>query len=170
MRSITFVILLILATLTLKAQHHDTTMKYVKLVKSAVLYNYFEIDKEVYKDTIDFMGSTGKIFWVRDRRKNKHRDTLFMPQPIGDTLIIKSRSGELEKDTIVSYLFESGATGFYIVGGVSPRNGAIHDYLFISWPDRKIPTKDPRKPKFWDILSNRAMTITIIKKPPSVSN
>lgn len=145
------ILTLLLLPTFLQAQF-DTTLNYRWMSKCVVTYTSKQVYKSHKWDTLDFVNATRPIYIKGE--------TLFMPAPISDTLIVSSNKGDWNKDTILSYGFKGGAVGFYYKGPKN-YNGSVYDYFFISYPDARLPSGE---------IKVVSIELIIVKKMPNYSN
>lgn len=144
--------LLPLLFITTIAQAQDTTFNYGWMSKCVVIYSSSQVYKKHTWDTLDFKGAV-RPFYVRDA-------ALYLPAPVSDSFIISSHNGDWQKDTILSYGFKGGATGFYVKGQLNA-DGSVYDYFNIYYPDRRLPNGD---------IERKDIKLIITKKTPKYSD
>lgn len=152
-----FLLPLLLFSTVLKAQE-TYTGNYSYFTRSTSVYSVEDKFKQWKGDSVDLKGAYRQIA--------KRGNVLYLQSPIGDSLIITSQTGNLDKDTMVTMAFKGGAIAFYYKGTITP-TGAIYDYWLLSYPDTPIPEGVPQR--YWDKKSV-TLSITVTVKQATYSN
>lgn len=137
---------------TVAQAQYDTTFNYKWIATSVVTYSSSGVYKAHKWDTLDFAGATRPI--------NVKGETLYFSAPVSDTLTVSSNSGDWNKDTVLSYGYKGGVTGFYYKGPLNS-NGSVYDYFYLSYPDKRLPNGD---------IQVKNIQLIIVKRAPNYSN